>query len=203
MPSLSDHAPSAPVEHIDLTAAAAALWFLLPRAQIDFFSFAAVFSAAIGLGVISRVPGGLGVFDLVVFLALRRFVPSDELVAALLIYRGVYLVLPLLLAAGSLAGLELQSVSGRFGSKAGERVSLGAELLAPIFLSVVTFAVGIMLVVSGATPALDWRLTALQGVLPLWAVEISHLLATLGRAFSCSSSRAAYIIASMAPGGWR
>ena len=158
---------------------AAALWFLLPRAQIDFFSFAAVFSAATAVGVISRVPGGLGVFDVVVFLALRRFVPSNDLVAALLIYRGVYFVLPLLLAAASLAGLELRSVPGRFGSKAGERVSLGAELLAPIFLSAVTFAMGIVLVVSGATPALDWRLAALQGVLPLWAVEISHLLATL------------------------
>ena len=164
---------------IDLAAAGAVLWFLLPRAQIDFFSFAAVFSAATALGVISRVPGGLGVFDLVVFLALRRFVPSDELVASLLLYRGVYFLLPLLLAAGTLAGLELRSMPGRFRSKAGERVSLGAHLLAPIFLSTVTFAVGVILIVSGATPALDWRLEALQGVLPLWAVEISHLLATL------------------------
>ena len=99
---------------IDLAAAAAAFWFLLPHAQIDFFSFAAVFSAATALGVISRVPGGLGVFDVVVFLALRRFVPSNELVAALLIYRGVYFVLPLLLAAASLAGLELRSATGPF-----------------------------------------------------------------------------------------
>jgi hypothetical protein len=42
--------------------------------------------------VISRVPGGLGVFDVVIFLVLRRFVPSNELVAALLIYRGVSLL---------------------------------------------------------------------------------------------------------------
>ena len=41
-----------------------------------------------------------------------------------------------------------------------------------------------ILVVSGATPALDWRLAALQGVLPLWAVEISHLLATLAGVLS-------------------
>ena len=179
MPSLTITLLQLVASVIDLTAAAAAFWFLLPHAQIDFFSFAAVFSAATAFGVISRVPGGLGVFDVVVFLALRRFVPSNELVAALLIYRGVYFVLPLLLAAASLAGLELRSATGRFGSKAAERVSLGAELLAPIFLSAVTFAVGIILVVSGATPALDWRLAALQGVLPLWAVEISHLLATL------------------------
>jgi hypothetical protein len=75
-----------------LAAAGAALWFLLPHGQIDFFSFAAVFSAATAVGVISRVPGGLGVFDVVIFLVLRRFVPSNELVAALLIYRGVSLL---------------------------------------------------------------------------------------------------------------
>src|SRR5271170_2252729 len=164
---------------IDLAAAAAALWFLLPHTRIDFFSFAAIFSAATALGVMSRVPGGLGVFDVVIFLVLRHFVASNDLVAALMIYRGVYFVLPLLLAAASMAGLELRSVPSRFGSKTGERFSLGAGLLVPIFLSAVTFAVGVVLVVSGATPALDWRLAALQGVLPLWAVEISHLLATL------------------------
>ncbi len=192
MPALSITLLQLVASAIDLTAAAAAFWFLLPGARIDFFSFAAVFSAATALGLISRVPGGFGVFDVVVFLALRRFVDSNQLVAALLIYRGVYFVLPLLLAAASLAGFELRSVPGRFRSKAGERVSLGAELLAPIFLSAVTFAVGVMLVLSGATPALDWRLAALQGVLPLWAVEISHLLATLAGVFLLFVARGLY-----------
>ena len=187
---------------IDLAAASAAFWFLLPRTQIDFFSFAAVFSSATALSVMSRVPGGLGVFDVVVFLVLRPFVPSNELVAALLIYRGVYCVLPLLLAAASLAGLELRSVPGNLGSKAADRVSLEAGLLAPVFLSAVTFAVGVMLVLSGATPALDWRLAALQGVLPLWAVEI-RTCSRRWRASFCCSSLAACIIGWTAHGGSR
>lgn len=103
MPSLTITLIQLVASAVDLAAAAGALWFLLPHAQIDFFSFAAVFSAAIALGVISRLPGGFGVFDVVIFLVLRRFVPANELVAALLIYRGVYFVLPLLLAAASLA----------------------------------------------------------------------------------------------------
>ena len=56
----------------------------------------------------------------------------------------------------------------------------------------VTFAVGVMLILSGATPAVDWRLAALQGVLPLWAVEISHLLATLAGVFLLFVSRGSY-----------
>ncbi len=192
MPSLRDTQLHFLASTVDLAAAAAALWFLLPRAGVDFFSFAAIFSAAMALGVISRIPGGLGVFEAVILLALRRLVPSNEIAAALLIYRGVYFIAPLLAAAAILAGFELRSATGRFGSKAAERVALGAGLLAPIFLSVVTFAVGTMLVVSGATPALDWRLAALQMVLPLWAVEISHLLATLAGVFLLFAARGLY-----------
>ena len=70
MPSLTITLLQLVASAIDLAAAAAALWFLLPRAQMDFFSFAAVFSAATALGVISRVPGGLGVFDIVIVLVL-------------------------------------------------------------------------------------------------------------------------------------
>ncbi len=176
----------------DLFGAAAALWVLVPAASIDFFSFAAIFSAAIALGVISRMPGGLGVFETVAFIALARYVPRNELAAALVIYRGVYFVLPLMLAAASLATFELRSEAVIRASIARERVLLGADLLAPTFLSVITFAVGVMLILSGATPAVDWRLAALQGVLPLWAVEISHLLATLAGVFLLFVSRGLY-----------
>jgi phosphatidylglycerol lysyltransferase len=192
MPSLGNMILYFIASTVDLAAAAAALWFLLARGGLDFFSFAAIFSAATALGVISRLPGGLGVFEVVILLALRGIVPADEIAAALLIYRGVYFVLPLVLAAAVLAGLELWGATGRFGSKAAERLSVGAGLIAPIFLTVVTFAVGAMLVASGATPALDWRLAALQAVLPLWAVEISHLLATLAGVFLLFVARGLY-----------
>jgi phosphatidylglycerol lysyltransferase len=176
---------------VDLAAAAAALWFLLPHGAVGFFSLAAIFSAAIALGVVSRISAGLGVFDIIVFVGLRGIVPSNQLAAALLIYRGVYFLMPLMLAAAALAWFELRSVPGR-GSRADRRVSLGAALLAPVFLSAITFMVGAMLIVSGATPALDWRLAAVQSVLPLWAVEISHLLATLAGVFLLYVARGLY-----------
>ena len=156
------------------------------------FQFCGDFFGGTALGVISGVPGGLGVFEVVILMALRGMAPSNEIAAALLIYRGVYFIAPLLLAAAILAGFELRSASGRFGSKAAERLSVGAGLLAPTFLSAVTFAAGTMLVISGATPALDWRLAALQQVLPLWAVEISHLLATLAGVFLLFVARGLY-----------
>jgi phosphatidylglycerol lysyltransferase len=177
---------------IDLLCAGAALWVLMPSASIGFFGFAAIFSAAIALGVISRVPGGLGVFETVIFVGMAPFTPHNHLAAALLIYRGVYFVMPLMLAAASLAAFELRSEAVVRTSVSRPRLLLGVDLLAPTFLSVITFAVGVMLILSGATPAVDWRLTALQGVLPLWAVEISHLLATLAGVFLLFVSRGLY-----------
>ena len=164
---------------LDLLGASAALWVLMPATSIGFFSFAAIVAVAIGLGVISRIPGGLGVFDTIVFLSLAGHVPHNKLAGALLIYRGVYFLLPLVLAAGSLAAFEMSRDSGARAPMTGGRVLMGADLLAPIFLGVLTFSAGVMLILSGATPAVDWRLAALQSVLPLWAVEISHLLAAL------------------------
>ena len=177
---------------LDLLGAGAALWVLLPTAHPDWLSFMAIFSAAVALGVVSRVPGGLGVFEIVVFISLEKYVPRNELAAALLIYRGVYFVLPLMLAGAALAAFELRSDAVVRASKARDRVQVGADLLAPTFLSVITFAIGVMLILSGATPAVDWRLAALQGILPLWAVEISHLLATLAGIFLLFVSRGLY-----------
>jgi len=164
---------------VDLAAASASLWILLPSGGPDFFTFAAIFCAATALGVISRVPAGLGIFDVVIFCVLEKDGSPDRVAAALLLYRGVYFLLPLLLAAGSLAIFELRRATPDGDSSAFERVGKGAGLLAPLFLSAITFSVGAMLIVSGATPAIDWRMAVLQSALPLWAVETSHLLATL------------------------
>ena len=177
---------------LEFVAATAALWFLLPSPNINFFGVAGLCAGAVGLGAIIRVPGGLGVFDAVVFLSLSRSVSPNALVAALLIYRAVYFFLPIMFAALSLATLELRCESNVLSSIAGERVLRSVDLLAPTFLSVLTFAVGIMLILSGMTPAVDWRLAMLQTVLPLRAVEISHLLATLAGVFLLFVARGLY-----------
>lgn len=160
---------------VDLIGAAAALWVLLPVGRVDFATFSAVFSVATALGVISHVPGGIGVFEAVVVFALGHQVSPSHIAAALLAYRGIYFLLPLLLAAAVLAAFEMWRLATRTSS----RVFQIAASLAPTFLGVVTFAVGAMLLVSGATPAFPSRLSILQDTLPLWAVESSNFLASL------------------------
>ena len=171
---------------VDLVGAAAALWVLLPPdGRGDFATFSAIYAAATALGVLSHVPGGIGVFEAVVVFALGSHMRHSQAVdfpslaaAALLAYRAVYFLLPLILAGVLLAGYELTRLAGRT-TGATERVLRGAGLLAPIYLSVMTFVVGTMLIVSGATPAFGKRLAALHDLFPLWAVEMSNFFGSL------------------------
>ncbi len=164
---------------IRLLAAATALWVLLPPMPVGFVTFAAIFSAAAALGVVSHLPGGVGVFELVVLWAFRNRAPSDAVAAALLAYRGVYYVLPLVISAGLFALFEVRVAVAPRRRNSDERLSRVAARLSPIFIGVLTFAAGVMLLVSGATPTFGHRLTILSSHLPIWAVESSHFLGTL------------------------
>jgi len=155
---------------LDLVGAAAALWVLLPAGPVGLADFSAIFAVATALGVLSHVPGGIGVFEAVILYALGHRVSPSLAAAALLGYRAIYFGLPLLLSAVLLAGAEL----ARSGT-----VLRSAGKLAPVFLSTITFAIGIMLLVSGATPAFSHRLALLHSVLPLWVVETSHFLGSV------------------------
>ncbi len=163
---------------VDLLGAAGALWVLLPGDGVNFLEFSAIFSAATALGVISHVPGGIGVFEAVVIFALGRRVPPELVGAALLAYRGIYFGVPLLLSAVLLAVFELRLMAGRGGPVPG--LARSAVRLLPSFLAVITFAAGVMLVVSGATPTFGHRLALLSVRLPLWVVEASNFFGSLG-----------------------
>ena len=161
---------------VDVLAAAGTLWVLLPSVGISFFSFAAIYAAALALGVLSHIPGGLGVFELAILYSVGRNAPVNAVAAALVTYRAVYFLLPMLLATVLLANFELQR---SLDTAMGRQIGRAASQLAPHFLAVTTFLVGAILVVSGAMPAFVDRLQILQIGLPLWAVEVSHFLTSV------------------------
>jgi phosphatidylglycerol lysyltransferase len=161
---------------LDILAAATTLWVLFPSAGLSFAAFTGIYAAALGLGVLSHVPGGVGVFELAMLCAVGGTAPRSEIAAALLLYRVIYFFLPLLAATILLASIELRLT---LDTAAGRWVSRGAGQLAPLFLAATTFAVGATLVTSGAIPAFTDRLQILQLAVPLWAVEISHFLTSV------------------------
>jgi len=92
----------------DILAASAVLWVLLPTSPVDFLTFTALYASALILGVLTHIPGGLGVFEVVILYALGRSTPVSTVAAALLAYRAIYFLLPLLLSILLLVGFEVR-----------------------------------------------------------------------------------------------
>ena len=83
---------------LDLVFVTLAMYALLPaQPAIDFLDVLVVFVAAMLVGVVSYVPGSLGVIEAAMFLSLPQF-PREDLLASLLTFRLFYFVVPLLLA---------------------------------------------------------------------------------------------------------
>lgn len=92
----------------DIICAGLALYVLLPATPaIGLFGFLGLFAAAITLGYLSHVPGGVGVFKSLIVLALPDIAPG-ALIASLIAYRCLYYVLPLLLSVALFGGYELR-----------------------------------------------------------------------------------------------
>lgn len=126
------------------------------------------------VGIASQVPGGIGVFEGVILLGLAGTLSTPALLSALVIYRLVYYVLPLAVAAGILA---VGAVRVRTGTITLARTWVNT--LVPTIFAIVTLLAGGTLLVSGALPTADARMAALSAVVPLGAIEVSHLLANV------------------------
>ncbi len=83
---------------IDLGCCAAAMYMLMPpQPNLGFVTVAVIFVAATLLGFASHAPGGLGVFDTAMLIALWQF-NKEELVAGLLLFRLLYYIVPFVLS---------------------------------------------------------------------------------------------------------
>jgi phosphatidylglycerol lysyltransferase len=84
------------VTSCDWILAAAVFYVLLPsHANLNFFIFFGSYLLAQVAGIVSNVPGGLGVFGTVLLLLLSPPVPSNQLLGALIVYRLIYYFAPL------------------------------------------------------------------------------------------------------------
>ena len=160
----------------DMIAAAAALWVLMPAGAVDLPTFVAFYALAVTLGVLSQSPGGLGVFEAVILLGCSGQAPPAEVLAALLFYRAIYFLLPLVVAAAMLGMFELRSgVGAPFAAPFGR----AAVKLSPGLLAALTMVAGVMLLVSGVTPATDEAEDLLRMHVPLFVVEASHMIGSV------------------------
>ena len=91
----------------DLGCCAAAMYMLVPdEPNLGFVTVAVIFVAATLLGFASHAPGGLGVFDAAMMVALWQF-DKEDLLAGLLLFRGLYYIIPFIIALTMLGVREL------------------------------------------------------------------------------------------------
>jgi glycosyltransferase 2 family protein len=92
---------------LDLGCCTLAMYVLLPdEPHIAFVTVAVIFVTATLLGFASAAPGGLGVFDAAMFVALWQY-DRENLLAGLLLFRLLYYVVPFALALTILGIREL------------------------------------------------------------------------------------------------
>ncbi|MNZ80464.1 Inner membrane protein YbhN [compost metagenome] len=104
---------------LELACAAAIIYFALPAEHNPgYLVVFGVFLASFSLALLSHAPGGLGVLEMSFIAALPQ-IPTTEVLAALIVFRGLYLLLLFALALLVVLGFEWGQWRNR--SAAGER----------------------------------------------------------------------------------
>ncbi len=151
---------------LDPLLASMVLFCLLPEGRADMPVVCGAYIVALMAGAISQVPGGLGVFEVTMIWQLSAFYGRGELLGAILLYRVVYYIAPLVAASLLLFGFELSENLRRYVR--------GLPKLLPAAISLWTFFAGVSLVFAGVVPPHHERLKELHKLVSLPMLELSH-----------------------------
>ena len=179
LPSLHLLVAQLTIAAMDWMLASLVLFVLLPAGNaMSYLEFFSVYLLAQLAGLVSQVPGGLGVFETVMVLMLSARMPANQIFGALLGYRALYYWLPLGAAALLLGLQEILAKRERLSTF----VRLFDRWASPIVPQVFAFAAfigGAILLFSGTTPVLDQRIIYLKKLVPLPFLEISHFIGSI------------------------
>jgi phosphatidylglycerol lysyltransferase len=162
----------------DWVIAAAVLWVLLPAPRPAFPEAAGAFLASQLAGLVSHVPGGVGVFESSMVLFMTPAVPVAALLPVLVAYRVIYYLVPFAFGMAVFTvdeWIHNRDAVVRFGAAAGR----ASAAVVPRLLAAATFIGGAMLLFSGATPAVASRISWMSRVVPVPLLEASHFAASV------------------------
>jgi phosphatidylglycerol lysyltransferase len=179
LPSIKLSIAQIAISSMDWLFAGSALYFLLPEGTgVSLPGFFGIYLLAQLAGMVSQVPGGIGVFEMVMVLLLPSSITHSQIIGALLTFRILYYFLPLAVAALLLGGNEfLQKKEGVL--RIAKRVSRGLIVVAPNAYAYGAFAAGALLLLSGSLPSVQGRLHWLAQLVPLHVIEGSHFLSSI------------------------
>lgn len=99
LPTLPIAAGQILVASLDLVASSLILFLLLPPVEnLTYPLFLAIYLIGFIGGIISQVPGGLGIIETILVLMLDAFIEPGQILSAVLVYRLIYFIAPLVTA---------------------------------------------------------------------------------------------------------
>ena len=165
------------VAGVDLIAAAACMYVLLPGdLNVSFMQFLPSYLMAQVAVVLTHVPGGVGVFELVI-LHLTQTPREQVVVAAVLCFRLIYFILPLLAAVLLLAVYEARARKDALRD-AGRWLSVLSHSIA----AWATFGAGVILLLCMVLPVGAESRALMASYIPLPVAAAAHWLGALSGA---------------------
>ena len=155
---------------IDTVLAGAILYFLLPI-QPHFTTFIMIYILALVAGVLSHIPGGVGVFEAVMLAAFSSEIGAASLTVALIIYRIIYILIPLFIASFLLLINESKHL---FTLPEVKETETG---IAAIIMAAAVFFAGVVMMFSSVLPGFNHYLV--NTFIPNKIINTAHLVASL------------------------
>ena len=172
------------VAGLDLIAAAACMYVLLPPDMgISFVDFLPSYLVAQVAVVLTHIPGGVGIFELVI-IHLTHTTEVQTVFAAVLLFRLIYFILPLILAALLLAVYEICQRRDVLRD-AGRWLSVLSHSIS----AYMTFAAGVLLLARSLWPAGG------MGLLPDMAEHMPEALVAAGQLMTALAGAALLFVA--------
>jgi len=173
----------------DWIIASLTLYTLMPAGVIPYFTLLKVFLVAQLLGIISQVPGGMGVFEASIALLLPSAMENPAIIGGLLAYRAIFYFFPLTIALVLFGASEIMRSVKQVGAAAkifGRTVSSAIVQV----LAISTFFAGAIAIFSNSTPFQSEEIQTVVSLMPSWFKDLSHFLLSVTAASLLFVSRA-------------
>ena len=157
----------------DWILASLTLYMLMPAGEISYFVLLKVFLVSQLLGIISQVPGGMGIFEVAINGLLPNAVGNPGVIGGLLAFRVIFYFFPLAVALCMLAAYEIARLVKTFDEKTrifGKTVS---SVIVQV-LAISVFFAGMMAIFAMSTPFNAQQLKMIINLLPPWLANSAH-----------------------------
>ncbi|AKB12406.1 phosphatidylglycerol lysyltransferase [Methanosarcina thermophila] len=164
---------------VDYLLSGSIIYFLLPSSpHLTMLHVLVFFALAQIIGLISTVPGGLGVFETLMLFMLEPYFGTVDIIRPLLLFRAIYYFVPFLFGFLALILYEYEERE-EFLKKIGKATYSSLSQVVPQIFSILVFLGGVSLLFSGALPSNPRYLHDLTYIVPFPLIEFSRFFGSI------------------------